>query len=227
MTLRPIKDAINYLKGRGFKVPSSVLILVHRRELKQMGDYSSIRDELWTVIFDAIEGYLSGSGYITGPKARVATAISKAYIDTMDVAYEDGGGSLPIDSDTASWARGELQAQLGYVDSLFETLKALRKEGDYDTTDEAESHADKYSSALDGFYNGVKLLGAGNVMLTWNIGSAEKHCKDCLKLDGQRHKASWWSSRGYTPRRPGSNTECGGYNCDCSLSDDNGEEFTI
>lgn len=227
MTHQAIKTAINFLKGRGYKIPSHVLLLAHRKEMKQAGDYSAIRDDLWTSIYDAIEGYLSSSSPITSYKNQMVTAVSKAYLDTVDTAYQDGGGSLPIDEDTASWARGELQAQLGYVDSLFETLKQLRKEDDLDAQIEASDTTDKWTSALDGFYNSVKLAAANNKMLTWNLGSAEKHCKTCLKLDGQRHKASWFFSRGYTPRRPGSNTDCGGYHCDCSLTDDDGEEFSI
>lgn len=197
------------------------------RAMKDAGDYSAIRDRLWSALYDAVETYLSGSGYVTGPKSAFTTALAQAYIDAADTGYVDGGGELPLDEDTAAWARGELDAQFGFADSLFETLKALRKEGDFDAASEAEARADSWTMALDGFYNAIKMAGAGNAMLTWTLGDTETHCDTCQKLDGERHRASWFLSRGYTPRKPGSNTECGGYRCDCSLIDNEGNEFTI
>jgi len=247
-----IKKAIDYLENRGMPVPVEVLqslsgkgiitlspkeegIIIqeiksgklHSRALKQIGSYQGIRDELWSAVFDASFDFLNSSSQVTTYSRPMAAAVSKAYIESLDTGYVDGGGSLPIDQDTADWARSELGAQLSYVDSLFGTLKQLRKEGDVDSMHEAYLIAQRWASALDGFYNAAKMAGAGNKMLTWNIGSTEKHCNTCLKLDGQRHRASWFSAKGYFPRKPGSATDCGGYHCDCSLSTDDGESFSI
>lgn len=229
-----ITTALQYLIDRGSTGKAAQVryqaIKAHvlpSRAIKDAGDYSAIRDSLWIAVYDAVFDYLSGSGYIPQSKSPLIAALSQAYIDTADTAYVDGGGDLPLDDDTAAWARGELQAQFGFVDSLFETLKALRKEGDFDANTEAANRADGYTSALDGYYNAIKLAGAGNKMLTWNLGDTEQHCDTCLELDGGRHRASWYSSRGYFPRKPGSQTDCGGWRCDCSLQTDEGEEFTI
>ena len=236
-----IEFAISYLKGRGAKIPASLLqslsdgrVLsikagtIHSRSYKQsVDDYSAVRDELWIAVYDGVFDFLNSNSHMGTYSRPVITALSKAYLTTADIAYVDGGGSLPLDDDTQAWARAELESQSGYVDSMFLTLKQLRSEGDFDANATASDRADAYTSALDGFYNSIKMMGAGNKMLTWNLGSAEKHCDTCLNLDGQRHRASWWSSKGYTPHRPGSNTICGGYNCDCSLSDDDGNGFTI
>ena len=96
-----------------------------------------------------------------------------------------------------------------------------------DANTEAANRADSWTSAMDGYYNAIKLMGAGNKMLTWYLGETEKHCDTCLDLNLQRHRAAWYSARGYTPRKPGSATDCGGWNCDCQLLDDEGNEFTI
>lgn len=219
--------ALQYLIDRRYPIlPEEVKAISHA--LKQVdGDYSPVRTEFWDAVYDAIDGFLSGRAHVTTYREPMVTALSKAYIEAADIAYQDGGGSLPLDEDTLSYAKAELSAQLGYVDALFEVLKQLRKDGDFDATAWAFDKANLWASALDGFYNAIKLMGAGNKMLTWILGNAEKHCPDCERLDGQRHRASWYSARGYTPRRPGSATKCGGYNCDCSLIDDDGEEFTI
>lgn len=252
MNVEAITRAINYLEDRGTPVPLEVLQALsskgiiglspkeerlvvqeiksgklHSRALKQVGNYQGIRDELWSAVFDAAFDFLNSKSQVATYSRPMATAVSKAYIESLDTGYTDGGGQLPIDQDTADWAKSELDAQLSYVDSLFQTLKQLRKEEDLDSMHEAYLISQRWASALDGFYNASKMAGAGNKMLTWNLGAAEKHCNTCLKLDGQRHRASWFFAKGYFPRKPGSNTDCGGYHCDCSTTDDNGEEFTV
>jgi hypothetical protein len=61
---------------------------------------------------------------------------------------------------------------------------------------------------------------------TWQLGDTEKHCKTCAKLDGQRHRLKGFTSRGYIPQQPGSDTlDCGGWNCDCQIVDDDGKRL--
>src|SRR3990172_10048437 len=110
--------------------------------LKASGDYTSIRAEMSGEIHDAIYDYLTGSGYITIYKALMAAAISKAYIEAADVGYTDAGAELPLDAETAAWARAELGSQLSFVDQLFENLRELRKEGDVNATAEALGRLD-------------------------------------------------------------------------------------
>jgi hypothetical protein len=189
--------------------------------------YDGIRTVMRGEIFGAVFGYLSGSGYVTTFKAQMTTAISKAYIEAADVAYVDAGAELPLDPDTAAWARGQLDAQLGFVDDLFEGLRELRKQGGFDAGEVAQARAEGWGNGLDGFFNEAKLRGSNNKMVTWHLGATEKHCKTCASLDGKRHKISWFVDRNYIPRKPGADLECGGYRCDCTLTDDSGNELTI
>lgn len=242
-----INIAIKYLKDRGVKIPADVLGIVPlsiltsddkkqiadsiknktilSRAYKQATSYEPIRQEMWAAVYDAVDGFLSSNGQVRTYKDVLVTAISKAYIETADIAFVDGGGSLPLDEDTASFARSLLDAQLGYVDSLFETLKQLRKEEDVDAIHEAFSRANGYANSLDAFYNSIKTMGAGNKMLTFTGDDGKESCSDCQKYKGQRHRASWWVSHDAVP--PNRNFECGGYNCEHLLVDDNGQEFTI
>lgn len=230
--MNSILTSLSWLKSKGYKLPPNLrysaikLGHINSREMKQE-DYSGIRDTLWIAVYDSIYDYLNSSSNVTSFRESMVMAVSQAYLSTSEIAYEDGGGSLPLDDDTASQAQADLQAQLGFVDSLFVSLKALRKEGEFDANSEAADTADRWSSALDGFYNAIKLAGAGNKMLTWRLGSTEKHCDTCLSLDGQRHRASWFIARNYIPRKPGSSTNCGGFHCDCGAEDDDGEDFFI
>lgn len=194
--------------------------------LKAAGGYDGIRYQMHAAVYDAVEGYLSGTGYAVTYQNAMATAIAAAYVETADAAYEEGGGTLPMDADTAAWARSMLDAQLAYVDQLFETLKELRKEG-VDPAAEAGARADGWASGLDGFYNEAVLRGSKNIIAYWQLGATEKHCPSCSSLAGGGHKISWYIDRDYIPRKNGCALDCGGYNCDCSLVDRDGNELTI
>lgn len=192
--------------------------------LKAAGEYDGIRSEMYTEVLEAVEGYLSGTGYATTYRNAMATAISRAYVETADAAYEEGGGTLPLDDETAAWARSQLDAQLSFVDGLFETLKELRKEG-VDAGAEADARAEGYASSLDQLYSEAKARGAKNKMLTFVGDDGKESCKDCKRMKGQRHRASWWIEHDMVPGS--SSYECGGWRCEHFLETDDGERFTI
>jgi hypothetical protein len=189
--------------------------------------YDGIRTVMSGGIFGSVFGMLSDDRFYSKYREQMATAISRAYIETAELAYQEGGGELPLDEDTAAWARSQLDAQLGYVDQLFEDLKELRKSGDFDAGEVATARAAGYASGLDGFYNEAVLRGKKNQMVTWHLGATEKHCKTCASLDGKSHRISWYIDHDYIPRKNGCNLDCGGYNCDCTLTDKDGNEVTI
>jgi len=198
-----------------------------RAMLKAAGSYDGIRTVMHGAVFGAVFGYLSGEGYVTTFREAMATAISRAYIDTADTAYEEGGGELPLDDETAAWARGMLDEQLAYIDALFEDLRDLRKAGGFDAGEVGQARAEGYASALDGFYNEAVLRGSKNKIAYWRLGKTEKHCNDCLQLNGQGHKISWYIEHDFIPRKSGCALECGGWECDCGLEDKDGNEITI
>ncbi len=196
-----------------------------RAALKASGDYTPIRAEMSGEIHDAVYDYLTGSGNVTAYRSAMALAVSQAYIAAADAGYQEGGGTLPLDDDTAAWARGQLDAQLAYVDGLFETLRELRKEGDVNPAAEALGRANGYASSLDQLYSEATTRGAKNKMLTFVGDDGKESCKDCKRMKGQRHRASWWIEHDMVP---GSSAyECGGWNCAHFLETDDGERFTI
>jgi hypothetical protein len=194
--------------------------------LKAAPGYDGIRTVMYGAIFGSVFGYLSG-GSFADTLNRMIAAVSKAYIETADAGYQEAGAELPLDADTAAWARAQLDAQFGFIDELFESLKQIRKDGDFDAGAIAAARADSYSSALDGFYNEALLRGNKNVSAVWRLGATEKHCKTCASLDGQSHRISWYIERDYIPRKSGCALDCGGWNCDCRLETKNGEEITL
>lgn len=223
-----VELALKYLLDRKYAISSEDAKVIGTSIKQISGEYNPVRQELWASVYDAVWGFMNSKSQTGTYASPVATAIAKAYISTSDIAYLDGGGSLPLDEDTLALAKSYMNAQLGYVDSLFETLKQLRKEGDFDAISIAFQKANQWSDSLDGFYNIIKLKGAGNKMLTFTkMRNTKESCDDCKKLRGQRHRASWWISHEYVPPK-GANLACSaGGHCGDALVDDSGNEFTI
>jgi len=179
--------------------------------LKAAGGYDGIRTVMRGDIFGAVFGYLSG-GSLADARSRMATGVSKGYIETSDVAFVDGGGELPIDEDTAAWAREQLDAQLNFVDQLFDTLKELRKAG-VDAGEEANARADGYCASLDSFYGEMKMRGADNITLEFGGTDGKESCPDCQRLLGKRHKISYILANNLVPKPGNDAFECQGYEC--------------
>ena len=193
--------------------------------LKAAGGYPGVRTEYYTAVYDAVYDYLTGNRPVTGFVNSVKRAFTEAQASAMEIAYTEAGGELPFDAETSAWLVSTQQAGFGHIEDLFARLKA-EWEG-LDPAAEATHRAEGYASNLDGIFNETKLRGSKNQTVTWVLGSAEKHCKTCASLDGKRHRISWFIERDYIPRKNGAAMECGGYNCDCSLIDNQGNEYTI
>ena len=225
--MKAIKEAVEYLRKRGAEIPVDILALAYGREIKQAGTYQLLRSDFWAKVYSAVYDFLTSSGPRTGPLTRMRIAVAEAYQDASYIAWEDAGEKLPLDDDTLSYIGTETASQLAYADSLFQRLLELRQEVDLDATSEALRTADRWAYGLDGQYNYVRMAAMKGKLLTWSLGATTEHCTDCSKLNGQRHRASWYRRRGFIPRQPGAEMECRGYRCDCSLSDNYGNEISI
>lgn len=223
MTYPALSSAVDYLHRRGVSVPGEVAALAKGRAIKQAG-YEAVRQSLWASVYDAVIGFLSGNSQVGTFSRPLVTSVAQAYLAAADIAYVEGGGSLPLDEDTAAYVKGEMDAQFGYIDSMFATLKELRKEGDFDAIHEAFARANGYANSLDSLFNYVKVAGAGNKMLTFDGSDGKESCSDCKRYKGKRHRASWWRSHDAVP--PNRSFECHGYHCEHRLYTDEGEEFT-
>lgn len=198
----------------------------HDLAIKADTDLSDIRGTYNDAIVSSLIDYFEGGG-IAASRNEFKNAMIQAFGDVFDAGWVEGGGELPVDDEALNWIESRLNEEAGYIDSLFQEAKDLRKQDDFDYFSWVTQKADGYTRTLESVYNAAVLLIKDRQMLTWNLGQTEIHCDTCSKLNGQRHRASWYLSRNYIPRKPGSSTECGGYNCDCSLTDDEGNEITL
>lgn len=75
--------------------------------------------------------------------------------------------------------------------------------------------AQLWTRSYDGAVSKGQTYAPDDPTYVWRLGATEKHCRDCLNLDGQVHTASEWRAAGIQPQSP--DLECGGWNCDCRL----------
>lgn len=201
------------------------LLLLHRDGVKASGDVAEIGAAYHDAITEALISYFEG-GSVTGPRNQFKRAMVEAFGSTFDLAWTDAGGEMPPEPEALSWLNARVEEEFANIESLFDDAKELRKVEDFDFFAYATARADGYTRTLSSIYTQGAALVKDNVMVTWHLGATEKHCKTCAKLDGQRHKIKWFIDRGYIPKQPGASMDCGGYNCDCTLTDDKGNEFT-
>ena len=193
---------------------------------KAIGDITATIAEYHDAITQAIVDYFTGDRRIQEARGDFKHAATNGLGDAFETGWLDGGQELPLDPEAVDWLAARQEQEFGFIDQLFVQAKELKQEKDFDYFAWATERADGYAASAGGVYNEGKLFAAKNKLLTWVYGETE-HCETCEKLNGQRHRASWFVSRNYIPRQPGAAMECGGYRCMCSLIADDGEEFTI
>jgi hypothetical protein len=202
----------------------AVMPYLNANAIKAAG-YQAVRDTYWAEVYDAVHDYLTGTRPVTAFRNKHLVAMAEAFTEAANLGYEDGGGELPLDDDTAAWLSSSVTEERGHIIDLFDRLKA---EWDgIDPIHEAFVRADGYASKLDGIYNEARLRGMKNQMVTWVLGETEVHCDTCLRLAGTKHRISWLLQNDYIPRKSGAAMDCGGWNCDCSIIDKNGNEVTL
>lgn len=179
-------------------------------------------------VFGAMNGYLTGRDNMVAARNEFSREMIERFYDVFKLGYTQAGGSekdLTGDSPDLDWINARTEQELGYIKSLFVTLREA-KQSDL-TRDEliqlARDHADAYTNSLDMVYSEGKMRGAGRLMLTMVGEDGAESCSDCVKRKGKRYSAKKWLAIGYPPSR---DFECHGYNCQHYLIDDKGRRWT-
>lgn len=172
-------------------------------------------------LHEAVNGYLAGEYGKARAQGLFVGAIESTLPQLAELGYENGGGDW-AEADEDDTTEDETGEQVAYALKYWGALPDIKSD---DGTPDART--DYYVQTMRGVYNDYKLRGAKNKMLTWNYGDTD-HCATCADLNGQRHSARWFTKRGYIPQESGSETlDCKGFNCQCYLTDDEGEVFSI
>lgn len=224
-----IKASIEYAIENGIELPDDLIKQASRvGALKAIGrSLAEIRAFYHDAITDAMIGYFESSKPITTFKNQIRVAMVNAFLSAFEMGWVDGGQKLPVRGEALDWYNARVDAEMGFIAGLFVQAKEMRAEGAEGWFDWVNARADGYVSSVDGVYNAAMMYAKKGQMLTWHLGRTEQHCDTCAKLNGGRHRASWYLARNYIPRQPGAYMDCGGYRCDCSLTDEDGNEVTI
>lgn len=134
-------------------------------------------------------------------------------------AYKDGlidGGisdGVMDEEDNAAYAV-ELAKQSAFVTALGD---AVYQQGISDA--QAAGKAQMwFNGSIAPFFDDGRGSADRNGYYTFHLGGAENHCLDCLRLDGQTHRFKDYQRKNLIPGRPGQATECGGWQCKCSIT---------
>ena len=218
--------ALSYLEENNIEVSADLRLRVRRLTVKAEGDLGGISATYHDAITGALIRYFEGST-VTGPRNQFRQGVTESFYDAFYLGWSDGGGTFPISQDALDWLTTRVNEEFGHVDGLFQNAKELRKEDGFDFFSWINDRADAYSQTLRSIYNAGVMLAKRGMMLTWQLGNTKTHCPTCQKLNGQKHRGSWYVSRNYIPGLPGAAMQCGGYNCDCKLITDKGEVVTL
>lgn len=191
-------------------------------------DLEEVQAEYQGKIFDYMEDYLKSDKSIVVDKNLYSRAINDAFTFAFVAGWADAGASALTD-EAQEWLNGRISEELGYLDTLFIQLKALRADKETaleEKIEAAKAHAAGYANTLTGVYAHGKMLGEPERDGQWRLGATLEHCQTdggtmgCEQLNGQVHPLSWYLKRGYIPQEAGSDTlTCHGYHCDCEIVD--------
>jgi len=207
------------------KAAAAVAKELYKAAIPDTYEYPVIREAYTDSLFEAFIGYASSAGAVTKWKNSAKRSITEAFPDAFYRAHEEAGAE-ETDPEDEQWLTGRTNAELGNLDGVFEWIKQARAEETV-TEDAIEARVEQWAQGLDSVFSEALLRAKKNQSLEWHLGETEVHCETCAKLNGQRHTAKWYLARDYIPGKPGAAMDCGGWRCQCYLTDKNGETVTI
>lgn len=200
--------------------------------LKAASDMGTINSVYHDAITSALIIYFEG-GNLTAQRNIWKRACVVAFTDAFSLGYQDGGGGETLDEEENAWLDARINTEFGYINSVFVQAKEIKAEEGADYFAWATERADGYTGALPSAYNQGMLFASKNQMLTFDgeDGDANHICQSingtCVRLKGQRHKASWWIAHDLMPYPGNKNFDCGGWRCRHFLRDDDGNRITL
>ena len=193
-------------------------------------DVGSIQAEYVDTIGVAMFNYLNSDQPITSFRNIFRRAVNDAFTFAFYAGWADGGGGGELSGEAISYLNGRIESEINFANELFDSLRDLRSNPDVSQKDKeawADARAESYGGAVLSVYNEAKMMASKDKVGQWRLGATEEHCDTCSMLASDPpHPLSWFTSQGYIPRQPGSQTlECHGYHCDCGIFAEDGERL--
>lgn len=201
------------------------------------GGYAAVRADYKRTLDDVLSSFgTSDQGVkVTAAQNELTRAMVEAFQSAFDLGYiETSGDEQQADKDAQDWLNARVEAEMGYIKEMFQSLKDLRDQaraGDIkvaDVRDFVAQRVEGYTSSLDNVNGMGKLYGNQNQLLTFDgeDGGADS-CKPgqgCKKWKGKRFKAKTWIAKGLVERNGNPNFQCGRWDtCFHHFFNDKGE----
>lgn len=173
---------------------------------KAQPDVGGYREKLGELADEALDRRTSFDDFIR----RVTIIIAAAYLLAFLLGSKMSQAEMALD---------DYMVLSGYTALAIASARKLAEEiyrGDYD--DEGgrarlQGRLDLWGNALVAVYSFAHLLDKSNPWLKWIWSPEKDHCSDCIRLNGQVHKANEWRASGWFPQSH--DLECHGFNCGC------------
>ncbi len=178
----------------------------------------------------AILTYMSTPGMRINTVGKTFRTSLLANLEAAAMAgWADGGGQTAgfPDLELANIQTVQLGSMPDFMVAIREARDELRKGNEVMNT--LMARLGLWVRSVRATYTRFLSLARGKskaAMATWEIGPTD-HCVTCQRLNGQRHRLEWFTSRNYIPQQPGAAMVCGGWRCLCRLVDDGGAVVTL
>jgi len=206
-----------------------VLDRVYALKFRPGMSLGAIEAEYRFTLTDIMTAYLEENRPITAFRNEMRRAANDAMTLAGYAGYADAGGSGALPDKVVSWIQARIDAEMGFINEVFQKLKELHKSG---TPEEQQAfigaRAEGYTASLQGVYNYAQMGGQVGVMGVWRLGATEEHCPFCSAFHGLVAYASEWRELGIQPQNAPNpaltgtrhgEKGCEGWRCDCSLDD--------
>ena len=219
-----ITEAFKYADENGIEVPLSLHARARNVGAIKAADLGGINAAYHDAVTESLTTYFEG-GIVTGPRNRFRQATTSAFYDAFYLGWAETGEGTP-DTDALAWLDARIAQEFGFIDMLFNQVKELRKEKDFDFFAWVTDRADGYVRTVREIYNMAVARSSKDVMVTFSGKDGKHPCPDCQRYRGQRHRLSWFISRNAVPPF-GTGLECHkGGRCHHVLVTDDGRQVT-
>ena len=182
--------------------------------------YASLRRELRAQVRGALTGQFGQSAFEDGFYFALQNAFPEA--------YRLGLATCGVEEPPEAEEQREIDAAIiESVDALYafstDLFTGRYAENITPSGQQAGAFArvDVYANQVNKLYALGQAAGCANQMMVWRLGSTREHCKDCLRLNGQKHRMKDWERKGWLPQS--FNLTCQGWRCLCRLEPTRGK----
>lgn len=197
-------------------------------------------DDITRNMLDVLDGNMTRGDAARAHKSYLRRDAEPAYLEGMRAGGIENPGA-EITPEEQAEIKAWVADQAGYVSDFWAAVaEAAKLKPAFGTGTAREDLLAQYNAARRALSDRItlwesalrELAGRGkaaamtNTMCRWKLGATEEHCSTCARLNGQRHRLSWFTDRGYIPQQNDSETlDCGGWRCLCSIVDDKGRQI--